>query len=51
VFRVERKRAIVAKTPDFLSMAGTVVVPEAKRGTPWDEVMSRTKRARAEKRH
>ncbi|MGD1056499.1 MAG: AbrB/MazE/SpoVT family DNA-binding domain-containing protein [Solirubrobacteraceae bacterium] len=51
VFRVERKRAIVAKTPDFLSMAGAVVVPEAKRGTPWDEVMSRTKRARAEKRH
>jgi antitoxin PrlF len=51
VFRVERKRAIVAKTPDFIEMAGTVVVPVAKRGTPWDEVLRQTRRARAEKRH
>lgn len=51
VFRVERKRAIVAKTPDFLAMAGTVAVPKAKRGTPWDEVLSRTRRARVEKHH
>lgn len=50
VFRVERTRAIVAKTPDFLGMAGTVVVPEAKRGTPWDEVLRQTRRSRAEER-
>jgi antitoxin PrlF len=50
VFRVERKRAIVAKTPDFIDMAGSVVVPVAKRGTPWDEVLRQTRRARAEKR-
>ena len=50
VFRVERNRAIVAKTPDFLAMAGSVVVPSAKRGTPWDEVLARTRRARAETR-
>ena len=50
VFRVERKRAIVAKTPDFLAMAGTVAVPEAKRGTSWDEVLSRTRHVRAEER-
>jgi antitoxin PrlF len=49
VFRVERKRAIVAKTPNFIEMAGSVVVPAAKRGTPWDEVLSRTRRARAKK--
>ena len=51
VFRVERKRAIVAKTPDFLAMAGSVAVPAGKRGTPWDEVLARTRSARAEKRH
>ncbi len=50
VFRVERKRAIVAKTPDFLAMGGSVAVPAAKRGTPWDEVLARTRRARSEKR-
>jgi antitoxin PrlF len=50
VFRVERKRAIVAKTPDFLDMAGSVVVPQGKRGTPWDEVLRQTRRARAERR-
>jgi len=50
VFRVERKRAIVAKTPDFIEMAGSVAVPAAKRGTPWDEVLRQTRRARAEQR-
>ena len=50
VFRVERKRAIVAKTPDFIEMAGSVAVPAAKRGTPWDEILRQTRRAHAEKR-
>jgi antitoxin PrlF len=50
VFRVERKRAIVAKTADFLTMAGSVVVPAARRGTPWDGILRQTRRARAEKR-
>ncbi len=50
IFRVERERAIVAKTPDFLAMAGSVATPATKRGTPWDEVLARTRRARAETR-
>ena len=50
VFRVERKRAIVAKTPDFIGMAGSVTVPAAKRGTSWDEVLRQTRRARSETR-
>jgi hypothetical protein len=50
VFRVERKRAIVAKTPDFLAMAGSVAVPSGKHETPWDEVLARTRLVRAEKR-
>jgi len=50
VFRVERKRAVVAKTQDFLDMAGSVAVPAGKRGTAWDEIVQQTRRARAEKR-
>jgi antitoxin PrlF len=51
VFRVERRRAIVAKTADFIEMAGAVAVPEAKRGSSWSEVLRQTRRARAEKSH
>ena len=50
VFRVERSRAVMAKTPDFLALAGSVPVPSGKRGTPWDEVLRRTRRDRAERR-
>jgi AbrB family looped-hinge helix DNA binding protein len=50
VFRVERSRALMAKTPDFLSLAGSVTVPAGKRGTPWDEVLRRTRGERAERR-
>lgn len=39
LFRVERSRAVLAKTPDFLELAGSVPVPAEKRGTPWDEVL------------
>jgi AbrB family looped-hinge helix DNA binding protein len=47
VFRVEGERAILARSRDLLSLAGTVSVPAAKRGTPWNEVLRRTRRARA----
>jgi len=50
LFRVERSRALLAKTPDFLDLAGTVSVPAAKRSTPWDEVLRRTRHARAGQR-
>lgn len=50
LFRVERSRALVAKTPDFLALAGTVAVPPAKRGTPWDDVLRHTRASRAERR-
>ena len=38
VFRVEQKRAIVAKTPNFIELAGSVYVPPEKRGMPWEEI-------------
>lgn len=47
MFRVERSRAVIAKTPSFLEFAGSVPVPAGKRGTPWDEVLRRTRRDRA----
>jgi antitoxin PrlF len=50
IFRVERSRALIAKTPDFLSLAGSVPVPADRRGTPWDEVLRETRQRRPERR-
>jgi len=50
VFRVEQHRALLAKTPNLIDLAGTVDVPAAKRGMAWDEVRRDTRRARAEAR-
>lgn len=47
VFRVEGNRAVLARTPDFLSLAGTIRVPMAKRNVAWDEVIRRTRSSRA----
>ncbi|GAC1532619.1 MAG: hypothetical protein NVS3B12_10700 [Acidimicrobiales bacterium] len=47
VFRVEGKRAVLARTPDFLDLAGSVSVPAAKRNVAWDEVIRRTRATRA----
>ena len=46
-FRVEGDRAMMARSPDLLALAGSVSVPAAKRGTPWKEVLRQTRRARA----
>ncbi len=50
VFRVEKNRALLAKTPNLLELAGAVDVPAAKRATAWDEVRRSTRRTRAEAR-
>jgi AbrB family looped-hinge helix DNA binding protein len=47
VFRVEGDHAVLARTADLLALAGSVAVPAAKRGTPWDVVLGHTRRARA----
>lgn len=47
VFRVEGNRAVLARTPDFLALAGSVRVPAAKRNVAWDEVLRRTRADRA----
>jgi AbrB family looped-hinge helix DNA binding protein len=46
VFRVEGHRAVMARTPDLLDLAGAVDVPASKRGVAWDEVRRRTRAAR-----
>jgi antitoxin PrlF len=51
LFRGEETRAVVAKTPDFLELAGTVPVPAGKRGTAWDEVLASARAQRARRRH
>ena len=51
LFRVERSRAVIAKTPNLLELTGSVSVPAEKRRTPWDEVLQRTRTARASQRH
>jgi antitoxin PrlF len=51
VFRVEGNRAVLARTPDFLSLADTVRVPAARRNAAWDDVIRKTRAARAAKRH
>ncbi|MGZ8755149.1 MAG: AbrB/MazE/SpoVT family DNA-binding domain-containing protein [Acidimicrobiia bacterium] len=50
VFRVEQHRAMLAKTPNLLDLAGAIDVPAAKRGVAWDEVRRSTRQARAETR-
>ena len=42
VFRViEGERAILARTPDLLELAGSVSVPFEVRGLPWPEIRRR----------
>jgi len=48
VFRVEEHRAVLARTPHLLDLAGAVEVAAEKRGVPCDEVRSRTRRARSD---
>ncbi len=47
VFRMDGDRAILARSMELLSLAGSVSVPAAKRGTAWADVLRETRRARA----
>ena len=50
IFRIEGRRAVLARTPNLLDLAGAVVVPAGKRGSSWSEVVSRTRAGRARQR-
>ena len=47
LFRVDGNRAVLARTPDFLSLAGTIKVPANRRNATWDDVLRKTRAARA----
>jgi AbrB family looped-hinge helix DNA binding protein len=49
LFRLEGGRAILARTQNFLDMAGTVAVPHAKRGAPWEQIRREARRARGKR--
>ncbi len=50
VFRVEGRRATLARTPSLLDLAGAVPVPADKRATSWTQVRKQTRASRARAR-
>lgn len=46
VFRVEGNRAVLARTRDFLDLAGSIQVPASKRNVAWSDVIRRTRATR-----
>lgn len=50
VFRVMGKQAILARTPDFLDLAGSIDVPAAKRNVAWHDLLRRARATRAAER-
>ena len=49
MFRVESNRAVLARTPDFLTLASTIKVPAALRNVAWDDIIGKTRANRAAK--
>lgn len=47
LFRVEGHRVLMARTPDFLDLAGSIATPAAARNVSWDEVLRRTRSRRS----
>lgn len=45
VFRVEGKRAVLARTPNFIDLAGTVEVPADMRNVAWDQIIREARAA------
>jgi len=50
LFRIDGQHAVLARTPDFLELAGSVEVPPDRRNASWDEVISETRASHAESR-
>jgi AbrB family looped-hinge helix DNA binding protein len=48
-FRVDGDRVLMARTPDFLDLAGTIPVPAGRRNASWDDVLRTSRLARAPK--
>ena len=50
LFTFDGDEATIRRIPDFTELAGTVEVPEDKRGKPWKEIRAETWRIRAAER-
>lgn len=48
-FRVLKDKAVLAKVPDFLELAGSVPVPPSKRGASWRRIEAEAHSAWAKK--
>ena len=49
IFRIDGNRAVVARTPDFLELAGKLRIPASKKNAAWDHVIKRAHASRAAK--
>jgi AbrB family looped-hinge helix DNA binding protein len=49
LFRLDGGRAILARTQNFLDLAGSVSVPPDKRGASWGEIRREAWRARGKR--
>ncbi len=49
IFRIEGNRAVIARTPDFLELAGKLRIPASKKNVAWDDVIKSTRANRAAK--
>jgi antitoxin PrlF len=49
LFRLEGGRAVLARTQNFLDLAGSVPVPAGKRGASWEEIRGAAWRARGQR--
>lgn len=49
LFRLQDDRAVLARTPNFLDLAGVVPVPPEMRGASWDEIRREARRARGKR--
>ncbi len=50
LFRVFADRALLARTPDLLELAGSIAVPRDVRGASWNRIVTETHHARARER-
>lgn len=51
LFRVHKDRAVLAKVPPFLELAGSIPVPPRKKGAAWARVRAETWKRRSSVRH
>ncbi|MDE0654428.1 MAG: AbrB/MazE/SpoVT family DNA-binding domain-containing protein [bacterium] len=47
VFRIDDQRAVLARVPDLLDLAGAVDVPTSGRRSGWEDIRRRTRDFRA----